>query len=153
MSERHTRLAAALAASWEEELLTSQRFSHLAERFANPSARARLMVMSSFCRAHASRLLARLAAMGRGPLPVPSEIREGDALSIRVAVQFEKMALKAHAIRYQQMAEEARIKADLSSAWVCELNLRAALDMAAEMDGLVEEELSPLTSHVPSPGG
>ncbi|WNZ65356.1 hypothetical protein QEG98_18050 [Myxococcus sp. MxC21-1] len=79
MGARHTRLAAALAAAWEAEVVSARRMTALAERIADARVRARLMVLAAFCRAHASRLLARLAALGRGPLPVPPEDIELDS--------------------------------------------------------------------------
>ena len=73
MGARHTRLAAALAAAWEAEVVSARTLTELAERVSDPRVGARLRVLAAFCRAHASRLLARLAALGRGPLPVPPE--------------------------------------------------------------------------------
>ena len=71
MGARHGRLAAALAAAWEAELVSAKTLTVIAERSQDVRLKARLLVLAAFCRAHASRLLARLSAMGRGPLPVP----------------------------------------------------------------------------------
>jgi hypothetical protein len=109
----------------------------LAERVGDPRARARLMVLAAFCRAHASRLLARLAALGRGPLPVPSEdveVGEDLALELRKEGVFARTA----AARYESTAEMARQHADLSSAWVCELNRTEEQDRSRELLTLAE---------------
>lgn len=95
------------------------------------------MVLAAFCRAHASRLLARLAALGRGPLPVPpEEIHVGDdlALELRKEGAFARTA----AARYESTAEMARQHADLSSAWVCELNRTEEQDRSRELLTLAE---------------
>ena len=99
--------------------------------------KARLLVLAAFCRAHASRLLARLSAMGRGPLPVPpDEVEvEGD---VRIALRAESVAARASAARYEDMAETARMQADYSSAWVCELNRAEEEDRANELLRLSE---------------
>jgi hypothetical protein len=143
MGARHTRLAAALAAAWEAEVVSARRMTALAERVADPRARARLMVLAAFCRAHASRLLARLAALGRGPLPVPPEdIEVGSdlALELRREGSFARTA----AARYEGTAEMARQHADLSSAWVCELNRTEEQDRSRELLSLAEGVLPPV---------
>ncbi len=132
MGARHTRLAAALAAAWESEIVSARRMSALAERIAEPRARARLMVLAAFCRAHASRLLARLAALGRGPLPVPPEDIELNPDTV-LELRREGAFARASAARYESTAEMARQHADLSSAWVCELNRTEEQDRAREL--------------------
>lgn len=137
MGARHTRLAAALAAAWESEVVSARRMTMLAERLADSRGRARLMVLAAFCRAHASRLLARLAALGRGPLPVPPEeltLDEDTVLELRREAAFAR----ASAARYEVTAELARQHADLSSAWVCELNRTEEQDRARELLTLAE---------------
>jgi len=141
MGARHTRLAAALAAAWESEVVSARRMTALAERVEDPRSRARLMVLAAFCRAHASRLLARLAALGRGPLPVPSLDTElsGDLLA---ELRREALFARTSAGRYESVAEMARTHADLSSAWVCELNRTEELDRARELFALVQGPLA-----------
>jgi hypothetical protein len=137
MGARHTRLAAALAAAWESEVVSARRMTMLAERLGDSRGRARLMVLAAFCRAHASRLLARLAALGRGPLPVPPEeilLEEDTVLELRREGAFAR----ASAARYESTAELARQHADLSSAWVCELNRTEEQDRARELFALAE---------------
>ena len=73
MGTRHSRLAAALAAAWEAEIVSAKTLTTIAEQSQDVRLKARLLVLAAFCRAHASRLLARLSAMGRGPLPVPPD--------------------------------------------------------------------------------
>lgn len=141
MGARHTRLAAALAASWESEIVSARRMSALAERVGDARARARLMVLAAFCRAHASRLLARLAALGRGPLPVPPEEIELDP-DLVLELRREGAFARASAARYESTAELARQHADLSSAWVCELNRTEEQDRARELFALAEGALA-----------
>lgn len=137
MGARHTRLAAALAAAWESEVVSARRMTMLAERLGDSRGRARLMVLAAFCRAHASRLLARLAALGRGPLPVPPEEIELDEDTV-MELRREGAFARASAVRYESTAELARQHADLSSAWVCELNRTEEQDRARELFALAE---------------
>jgi hypothetical protein len=137
MGARHTRLAAALAAAWESEVVSARRMTMLAERLGDSRGRARLMVLAAFCRAHASRLLARLAALGRGPLPVPPEELTLDADTVR-ELRREGAFARASAARYEATAELARQHADLSSAWVCELNRTEEQDRSRELLALAE---------------
>jgi hypothetical protein len=137
MGARHTRLAAALAAAWESEVVSARRMTMLAERLNDSRGRARLMVLAAFCRAHASRLLARLAALGRGPLPVPPEEILLDADTV-LELRREGAFARASAARYEATAELARQHADLSSAWVCELNRTEEQDRARELFALAE---------------
>ncbi len=137
MGARHTRLAAALAAAWESEVVSARRMTMLAERLGDSRGRARLMVLAAFCRAHASRLLARLAALGRGPLPVPPEEITLDDDTV-TELRREGAFARASAARYETTAELARQHADLSSAWVCELNRTEEQDRARELFALAE---------------
>jgi hypothetical protein len=137
MGARHTRLAAALAAAWESEVVSARRMTMLAERLGDSRGRARLMVLAAFCRAHASRLLARLAALGRGPLPVPPEDITLDEDTVR-ELRREGAFARASAARYEATAELARQHADLSSAWVCELNRTEEQDRSRELLALAE---------------
>lgn len=138
MGGRHTRLAAALAASWEAEVVSARTLSELAEKMPDPRLAARLRVLAAFCRAHASRLLARLAALGRGPLPVPPEVPM-EVGNIEDALRREAAFAKLCAHRYEELARTARGQADLSSAWVCELNRTEEEDRATELSRLAEE--------------
>jgi hypothetical protein len=143
MGARHTRLAAALAAAWEAEVVSARTLTELAERVTDPRVGARLRVLAAFCRAHASRLLARLAALGRGPLPVPPEcLIEVD--DVGQALRREAAFARICAHRYETLAQVARNQADLSSAWVCELNRTEEEDRALELSRLAEEQGEPL---------
>ncbi|MGQ0504630.1 MAG: hypothetical protein ACT4TC_04865 [Myxococcaceae bacterium] len=132
MGARHSKLAAALAAAWEAEVVAARRLCALAERSGDPYISARLTVLSAFCRAHASRLLARLSALGRGPLPVP-DAPEGPNPFFLDAILEEASVARLAAIRYASMAELARSQHDLSSAWVCELNRSEEEERGAEL--------------------
>ncbi|GEN12393.1 hypothetical protein OWM54_39585 [Myxococcus sp. MISCRS1] len=149
MGARHTRLAAALAAAWEAEVVSARRMTMLAERIMDARMRARLMVLAAFCRAHASRLLARLAALGRGPLPVPPEeiILDPDTL---LELRREGAFARASAARYEATAELARQQADLSSAWVCELNRTEEQDRSRELLTMAEGALAGATMASPA---
>jgi len=101
------------------------------------------MVLAAFCRAHASRLLARLAALGRGPLPVPPEdVEVGEDLAHEL--RKEGVFARTAAARYESTAEMARQHADLSSAWVCELNRTEEQDRSRELLTLAEGVLPPV---------
>jgi hypothetical protein len=125
-----------LAAAWEAEVSAARNLTAIAERALNTSQRARLLVLSAFCRAHASRLLARLTAMGRGPLPVPSEPEQEEEL--RDALMHESSRARLSAGRYGQLALMARAQGDVSSAWVCELNRTEEEDRYREMQQMLE---------------
>src|SRR4051812_35658676 len=115
MGARHSRLAAALAAAWESEVISARTLSALSERAVEPATRARLMVLAAFCRAHASRLLAPLSSLGRGPLPVPPQDVSVHH-DLPTALLKEASFARQNAVRYESMADMARRDADLSSA-------------------------------------
>lgn len=137
MGGRHSRLAAALAAAWEAEVVAARVMSAVADKAVEPRLRARLLVLAAFSRAHASRLLARLASLGRGPLPVPPdeiEVEEGLVEALRA----EAASARRCAVRYEAMAALARSSSDLSTAWVCELNRAEEDDRASELVRLAD---------------
>src|SRR5690606_32112709 len=136
MGGRHSRLGASLAAAWEAEVVSARLLDALAECHVEPRARAKLRVLAAFCRAHASRLLARLSALGRGPLPVPREVEEVAAADLERLLVREAQFARLSAQRYEGLAQLARQHADLSSAWVCELNRTEELDRAGELTHL-----------------
>lgn len=129
---RHSRLAAALAAAWEAEVVSARMMAALADRTGDARIRARLLVLAAFARAHASRLLARLASLGRGPLPVPPPDLEISG-SLAEALRHEASGARLCASRYESMAQLARAHSDLSTAWVCELNRAEEDDRAGEL--------------------
>jgi hypothetical protein len=146
MGPRHSRLAAALAAEWEAEVVSGRRLLGCAEAVGDPVVKARLLVLAAFCRAHASRILARLAALGRGPIPVPPDEEEGPG---GPGPAFEGLSrargvARAAASRYAVMADLARAMSDLSSAWVCELN-------RSEEEQLISELGEILANRYPEP--
>ncbi|MFL5321491.1 MAG: hypothetical protein ACJ790_17650 [Myxococcaceae bacterium] len=127
------RLAAALAAAWEAEVVSARRLSAAAERAPTPADKARLLVLAAFCRAHASRLVARLSTMGRCPLPVPPEdvdVDDDPAIELKSQAHTARHA----AARYDTLAESSRAQADVSSAWVCELNRAEEAELAEELE-------------------
>lgn len=135
MNSKFQKHRGAMASYWEVEVIAARRMTALAQRINEPRSRARLMVLAAFHRAHASRLLARLAALGRGPLPVPNQevTMEGT-----VEQEFSHIIGLNEVLseRYVRTAEACRMGADLSSAWVCELNRTEALDAIRELKSL-----------------
>lgn len=127
-----------LAALWGAEMHAAERMKALGEATEHGRQRARLLVLAAFHRAHASRLYARLAAMGRPILPVP------DAPQGFGTPEQEMRHLlglnEALAERFGPVAQMCRDAADLSSAWVCELNRTEALDAAGELRRMLEPE-------------
>lgn len=71
--------------------------------------------------------------MGRCPLPVPPEEVE---LEADPAVELKAQAHTARhaAARYDSLAESSRAQADVSSAWVCELNRAEEAELAEELE-------------------
>ena len=132
-----TRLTAALAAAWEAEMRSVLTLEKLAERAPDVRTRSRLGALAAGCQAHASRLLARMAAIGGGPLPVPPDdiaLAEGFAEAVRA----EAERTRDSAERYGAMANLARKAMDPSAAWVCELNRTEELDRAFELAELAQ---------------
>ncbi len=121
-----------MAVAWESEVVAARALGALADRMEDPRSRARLLVLAAFNRAHASRLLARLSVVGSVPLPVPPEsIELPDDLG--EALRQECQRARRAAVRYQGMAQIARARADLASAWICELNQREEDERAREL--------------------
>lgn len=137
MAVLQTRLAAALAAAWEAEVVAQRVMTELAERIQDRRCRSRLLVLSAVCQAHASRLLGRLASIGAGPLPVPpDELEISDSLA--EALRREGVRARCSAVRYAQVAETCRRTNDPAAAWVCELNRAEEEDRAAELMAMAE---------------
>ncbi|MBI5547861.1 MAG: hypothetical protein HY901_28595 [Deltaproteobacteria bacterium] len=132
MSGAKTRLTATLAAAWEAEMRSVLTLEQLAERAPDVRTRSRLSSLAAGCQAHASRLLARMAAIGGGPLPVPPDEVELPA-SLAEALRAEAERTRDSAERYAGMANLARKAMDPSAAWVCELNRAEELDRAFEL--------------------
>jgi hypothetical protein len=74
-------------------------------------------------------------------MPVPPDRIEVDG-DIRRALLEEASAARSSAARYEEMAEAARLQADYSSAWVCELNRAEEEDRASELMKLAEGHLA-----------
>lgn len=126
------KLTASLAAAWEAEMRSVMTLEKLAERAPEVKVRSRLSALAAGCQAHASRLLARLAAVGGGPLPVPPEdVALAD--SFTEALRAEAVRTRDSADRYAAMANLARRAMDPSAAWVCELNRAEELDRSFEL--------------------
>jgi CO/xanthine dehydrogenase FAD-binding subunit len=132
-----SRLTASLAAAWEAEMLSILALEKLAERASDARVRSRLAALAAGCQAHASRLLARMAAIGGGPLPVPPDDLDL-AEQFPEALKDESARARNCAERYALMAALARKAMDPSAAWVCELNRAEELDRAVELDELAQ---------------
>lgn len=129
-------MMASLIAARDAELGQDARLVALALRAADGGQQriaARLGVLAAFCRAHASRVKARLdGSEYRGALlPVP-ECGEPGADAPR-ALRAEAAVADALAVRYEAAAERARELGDLSTAWVCDLNKTECRDTAREL--------------------
>lgn len=133
-SARHRPYVAGLTSMWHASVQRARLLTLAAEQRADPRTRARLMVLAAFDRAHASRLLARLAGLGRGPLTVPESPGTAPSLAELAA------SLRRSASVYERLAEECRTHADLSSVWVCELNRTECKNSARELDALAQKE-------------
>ena len=118
-------------------MLSIMALEKLAEESLDARVRARLTALAAGCQAHASRLLARMAALGGSPLPVPPEDVE---LSENFAEALKTEAQRARnlAERYSLIAQFARKLNDASAAWVCELNRAEELDRSAELEEMAE---------------
>jgi hypothetical protein len=137
MAVLQTRLAAALAAAWEAEVVAQRVMTELAETVQERRCRSRLLVLSAVCQAHASRLLGRLASIGAGPLPVPPDDLEIPP-DLADALRKEGLRARCSAVRYAQVAETCRRTNDPAAAWVCELNRAEEEDRAAELLAMAE---------------
>jgi len=115
---------------------------------SSEDSKAQLKVLSSFCRAHASRVHARLAGLGRGPLPVPAEIEYIWSIDLGEAILREIENTKAQAECYSRMLEVARQQVDLSTAWVCELNRSEEQDCLKELQRLWRRSAQELAQNV-----
>jgi hypothetical protein len=133
-----TRLTASLAAAWEAEMLSLLTMELLAERAPDGTTRTRLGALAACCQAHASRLLARIAAIGGGPLPVPPDEVQLPR-DYGQAMRQEAERSRCAAERYSMMANLARKAMDPSAAWVCELNRAEELDRAFELSELANK--------------
>lgn len=137
MAVLQTRLAAALAAAWEAEVVAQRVMTELAETVQDRRCRSRLLVLSAVCQAHASRLLGRLASIGAGPLPVPPDDLEIPS-DLAEALRKEGLRARGSAVRYAQVAETCRRTNDPAAAWVCELNRAEEEDRATELLAMAE---------------
>ena len=137
MAVLQTRLAAALAAAWEAEVVAQRVMTELAETVQDRRCRSRLLVLSAVCQAHASRLLGRLASIGAGPLPVPPDDLEIPP-DLGEALRKEGLRARCSAVRYAQVAETCRRTNDPAAAWVCELNRAEEEDRATELLAMAE---------------
>jgi hypothetical protein len=135
---RHGYLVALLAALWEAETSAALYRVALAERLSCPRLRARVMVLAAFSRAHASRIMARLTALGRGPLPVEPE---GPAVGSDVgrALLAASAASTLRAERAARAHDHAVKAGDLSSSWVLALNRTEDIDAAKELAAMAQE--------------
>ena len=86
-------------------------------------------------KAHTTRLISRIAALGGGPLPVPpEEVEVTVPLDEALAAEIENARYSAE--RYALIALAARKVFDPSTAWICELNRSEELERANEFSQL-----------------
>lgn len=131
-------LAAKLAALVEAEHQSLRSMELLKERVSEAGPRARLSILTVFCRAHTTRLRNRLEQMQVGPVLVPEAA--GDTLSSRVplesALRIEAGWARTVAGRYDIVGEAARAQGDISAAWLCELGRQEELERAQGLDDI-----------------
>lgn len=133
------KLQAALARMWADSAEAATRLEALADLEAgNARRKAWVTMQAAFCRAHASRINARLRD-AKLPL-VPCIAPVPDMAGERREVLLQEAALaRAFARRFERIGELARAEADLSTAWVCELNRTEELDRARILTELAHE--------------
>lgn len=131
-------LAAKLAALVDAEHQSLRSMQLLKERMPEGGPRARLAILTVFCRAHTTRLRTRLEQMQLGPVPLPEAA--GDELSAFVplasALRIEANWARTVAGRYDIVGEAARSQGDLSSAWLCELGRAEELERAQGLEDI-----------------
>jgi hypothetical protein len=131
MGSPRARLTASLAVVWSTERASMLSLERLSARAREAPLRDRLVLLSTGCETHASRVLERLLALGGAPLPVPSE-RGMVELPLEIALREEAKMARELAERYQALAGLSRKLFDASAAWVCELNRTEELARAVE---------------------
>lgn len=99
---------------------------------------ARLSMQCAHLRAHRARVMARLAALGRPFTLVPAPVTQLGAPSQEVEHLVHLCDVMGE--RYRKAAQLAREGADVSTAWVCELNERELVETARALMGLLEME-------------
>lgn len=132
-------LVVKLAALYEGALSAAARIRLLTERHSDARTRVRLSVQHAFCRAQANRLKVRLDALGA---IYTSQLTAADTIAsvtLLRALHWELAFTEVMAERSRAAAELARQQADLSSAWVCELNRTEEQDRARELRGFIME--------------
>lgn len=129
-------LVAKLAALVDAEHQSLRSMRLLTERMPAGSPRARLSILTVFCRAHSARLRGRIEQMQLGAVPLPADA--GDAFSAFVplesALRIEAGWARTVADRYDIVGEFARGQGDISSAWLCELGRQEELERAQGLD-------------------
>ena len=128
------RVRALASALWEAEITQARMLSSWADTTRSQTARARVLVLASLHRLHASRLLARMAALGRAPIPVPHDPPALFSLSDCASMP------RAMAERCENLKEAAAPCADLSTGWVADLNRTENFDSYRELAMLAEAE-------------
>ena len=122
------KLHAALAGMWAESRGAALRLDALAAMEAEGSRRrAEVAIQAAFCRAHAARIHARLQQVKAMLMPCAAEVApvSGDRCA---ALRREARLAKDFASQFEDLAELAREHADLSTAWVCDLNRTEEID-------------------------
>lgn len=135
----YARMASACSSAGVSDL----KLRSLAQRVGDRRVSARLNVLASFCRSHKQRLLVRMQAQRKLTLvPADGVVPESSApkLSGDVVAELRSEAevAKTHALYYEETANLARQHADLSIAWVCDLNRTEEQDRARELLSLVD---------------
>jgi hypothetical protein len=121
-----------LAAAWKAEMVEMLTLQALAQMAREPRLQTRIASWANVAKAHTSRLLTRIAALGGGPLPVPpDEVEVTQSLCEALAAESDSARFSAE--RYAVIALAARKIFDPSTAWICELNRAEELERANEL--------------------
>ena len=129
------RVTAMVAAAWKAEMVEMLTLQALAQKAREPRLSARISSWASVAKAHTTRLISRIAALGGGPLPVPpEEVEVTVPLDEALAAEIENARYSAE--RYALIALAARKVFDPSTAWICELNRSEELERANEFSQL-----------------
>ncbi len=131
------RVTAMLAAAWKAEMVEMLTLQALAQKAREPRLQARISSWATVAKAHTTRLITRIAALGGGPLPVPpDEVEVTQSLMEALAAESESARYSAE--RYAMIALAARKVFDPSTAWICELNRAEELERANEFSQFVQ---------------
>lgn len=125
-----SRLIGKLVACWDVEMQVNYIVEQLLEDTRSKKQAAKLRDIAASGQGRASRILARLAALGGSPLTVPGEYEVTDP---QEALKLAHKLLGCLEPAYTAAACLARDAQHPSEAWACELNRAECLDSTADI--------------------